>query len=85
MGANLQGGRNEREHVAGDDGERRYEHLEAQAEGIEGRRDVRRYAQRHEHREELPEVAGRLEHGFDEAANVAVTISLVPGRHGWGS
>ena len=82
---NLQGSREKREHVTGDDGKWRDEDLATEGEGIEGRRYVRRYAQRHEHREELPEVACRLKHGFDEAADIAATISLLPCWHGWSS
>lgn len=75
------GSREEREHVARDDGEGRDEHLEAQGERVERGRDVRGHAERHEHREELPEVARRPEHRLDEPADVPVRVAVFPLGH----
>lgn len=72
------GSREEREHVARDDGEGRDEHLEAQGERVERGRNVRGHAERHEHREELAEVARRPEHRLDEPADVPVRVPVLP-------
>lgn len=71
-------GGEEGEHVARDDGEGRDEHLEAQGERVERGRDVRGHAERHEHREELSEVARGAEHGLDEPADVPVRVPVLP-------
>lgn len=73
--------REEGEHVARDDGEGRDEHLEAQGERVERGRDVRGHAERHEHREELPEVARGAEHRLDEPADVPVRVPGLPLGH----
>lgn len=80
LGRDAHGSREEGEHVARDDGEGRDEHLEAQGERVERGRDVCGHAERHEHREELPEVARRPEHCLDESADVPVRVAGLPLR-----
>lgn len=77
-GIDAHGSREEREHVARNDGEGRDEHLEAQGKRVERGRDVRGHAERHEHREELAEIARRPEHGLDEPADVPVRVAVLP-------
>ena len=81
VGNDLHCGSEQGEHVSRDDGKRGNEHLEAETEGVECGRDVRRHAESDEDGEEFPEVAGRPEHGLDEPTNVAIRISVFPCRH----